>query len=174
MNKVEVPRLMIAKSATNVQLHILSDASSRAYGAVAYIRSQNEDGSIQVRLVCSKSRVAPVSALTLRRLELCGGVIMVNLAEKLKTILNIQFDKIIYWTDSEVVLSWIYTDGTYKTFVVNRVASIKRKTKPKDWRYINTKLNPADVISRGILPDKLLESNSWWEGPDFLKLDVSE
>lgn len=125
---------MIAKSATNKQLHVFSDASARAYGAVAYIRSQDEDGKVD--LVCSKSRVAPVSATTLPRLELCGGVVMVDLAAELISLLEIQFDKVVYWTDSEVVLSWIYTDGTYKTFVANRVASIKRKTDAKDWRYI--------------------------------------
>ncbi|XP_059221526.1 uncharacterized protein LOC131996094 [Stomoxys calcitrans] len=36
------------------------------------------------------------------------------------------------------------------------------------WRYVPTKLNPADILSRGATPEELLKSPLWNSGPDFL------
>lgn len=171
LSKVAVPRHISTESPVNVQLHVFSDASIKAYGACMYLRTQKENGDVTVQLICSKSRVAPVSATTLPRLELCAAVVMTELAEKVKQALGMHINKIVYWTDSELVLSWIYHEAAFKTFVANRIAAIKRKTNVDDWKYVPTKSNPADIISRGVLPDKLLESKLWWHGPDFLQQD---
>ena len=168
LNEISIDRKVIIKNPVNIQLHTFSDASIRAYGTVAYIRSQNADKNILVSLLCSKSRVAPISSTTLPRLELCAGVLMVDLAEKLEKILGIKFNSTTNWTDSELVLSWLQSDTIFKTFVANRVAKIKRKTNSGNWRYVNTKLNPADLISRGIFPKNLIKSELWWKGPAFL------
>ncbi|XP_062556676.1 uncharacterized protein LOC134221497 [Armigeres subalbatus] len=43
------------------------------------------------------------------------------------------------------------------------------------WKYIPTNENPADLISRGEHPKKLIESNIWWNGPSMLNcLSVAE
>lgn len=89
-------------------------------------------------------------------------------AEKLIKTMGLKIERTYYWTDSELVLSWIMNDESYKTFVGNRVA-IVRKTKKEDWKYINTKSNPADLISRGVLPEVLINSDLWWHGPEFLR-----
>lgn len=36
------------------------------------------------------------------------------------------------------------------------------------WFCINTKANPADLASRGLLPNELIENNLWWHGPSVL------
>ncbi|XP_074645856.1 uncharacterized protein LOC141902115 [Tubulanus polymorphus] len=36
------------------------------------------------------------------------------------------------------------------------------------------KLNPADLCSRGCHGDQLVESNLWWQGPEFLRSDESQ
>lgn len=169
LNQVSFSRRIIIKDAVDIQLHGFSDASQKAYGTCYYLRSTDKNGNIQCNLVCSKSRVAPVSTLTLPRLELCGGTTMVKLGEKLKTALGIELSKENYWTDSEIVLSWVLKDGNFKTFVANRVAAIHRKTKRIAWKYVNTKENPADLISRGMLPNELINSELWWHGPSFLR-----
>jgi hypothetical protein len=38
------------------------------------------------------------------------------------------------------------------------------------WNYVNTKLNPADLASRGMNVLKFLQSPQWFRGPDFLWL----
>lgn len=169
LNQVKLPRHIVIPNATSVQIHAFSDASTRAYGTCCYLRSTNKEGSITSRLICSKSRVAPIIQETLPRLELCAASTMTDLVQKLREILGIKIDNIYYWTDSELVLSWILNEGSYKTFVANRVATINRKTDNSEWKYINTKSNPADLISRGASPEALLTSKIWWNGPEFLQ-----
>lgn len=112
--------------------------------------------------------------MTLPRLELCGAVTAVELAQKLKKTLTVSFDSINYWTDSEIVLSWLYGSTSLKTFVANRVSNIQRKTDTANWKYINTKDNPADIISRGANTSELINNKLWWTGPNFLSQPESE
>ncbi|GFW94613.1 uncharacterized protein TNCV_4246531 [Trichonephila clavipes] len=66
-----IGRCIVHPQATRVELHGFADASEKCYGAVIYCRSQSPDGATTVKLVTSKSRVAPVKSVTMPRLELC-------------------------------------------------------------------------------------------------------
>ena len=59
-------------------------------------------------------------------------------------------------------------DKSFHTFVANKISAIHDGSKPYQWRYVDTKLNPADDASRGISIDNLLNSTRWMKGPDFL------
>ena len=48
-----------------VQLHGFCDASSQAYAAVLYFHSLYTDGHVEVRLITSKTRVAPLTKPTI-------------------------------------------------------------------------------------------------------------
>lgn len=52
-------------------------------------------------------------------------------------------------------------------FVANRVQQIQDSTSVEQWRYVETKSNPADDASRGTGVRELLKSR-WITGPDFL------
>ncbi|GFV00785.1 uncharacterized protein TNCV_1386001 [Trichonephila clavipes] len=54
-----------------------------------------------------------------------------------------------------------------KTFVQNRIAKIQDLF-PWQWRHVPSNQNPVDLISRGVDPDKLLNRELWWNGPEFL------
>jgi hypothetical protein len=56
-------------------LCVFADASSGAFGAYAYLRSEEPTGSVHVRFVAAKSRVAPLKELTIPRLELQAAVL---------------------------------------------------------------------------------------------------
>jgi hypothetical protein len=62
LNAVRIPRCYFDSQShpTETQIHAFSDASNTAYAAVIYTRSSYENGNVQVRLVASKSRVAPI------------------------------------------------------------------------------------------------------------------
>ncbi|XP_075162898.1 uncharacterized protein LOC142235533 [Haematobia irritans] len=145
------------------------DASTAAYAAVIYCRSESVDGVV-VNILQAKSKVTPIKTVTIPRLELCAAALSVKLAERVKRSLrDIEIDTICYWSDSSTVLSWIRkSPSTWSVYVANRVAEIQRLSNPLDWRYIPSAQNPADCASRGIGPNDLLESKIWWNGPEFL------
>ena len=151
------------------ELHHFCDASQDGYGAVSYIRMIDVAGNIHCAFVISKSRLAPMKYTSIPRLELCAAVVAVKLDELLHRELRLPLSTSTFWTDSNIVLQYIKNSSKrFHTFVANRVALIHEGTTPSQWKYVNTKVNPADDISRGLNAPELLENNRWKSGPGFL------
>ena len=55
----------------------------------------------------------------------------------------------------------------FKPFVSARVAEIQETVGVDDFRYVRTKSNPTDTLTRGTEPSRLTD---WLEGPSFLQL----
>ena len=74
-----------------------------------------------------------------------------------------------YWTDSKIVLGYIANDSRrFHIFVANRVQQIHDHSVSSQWRYIETKENPADIASRGVSAEDLVQNRKWFNGPEFL------
>lgn len=171
LNQLQIPRRVICQNAAIIELHGFSDSSSEAYGANVYIRSISHDNNIQVSLLCSKSKVAPLKPLTIPRLELCASLVLVRLMNKVTKSIKLHIDNVHLWSDSTVVLHWIQTSpNLLQTFVANRVVQIQAMSDLKSWHHVRSDDNPADLLSRGVTPDKLQVSALWWHGPDWLAL----
>lgn len=68
------------------------------------------------------------------------------------------------------MLAWINRlKSDAPVFVRNRVAAIRQLSGDFEWKHVPTTMNPADLISRGVYPVKLMESVLWWHGPEFLR-----
>ena len=79
-----------------------------------------------------------------------------------------------FWSDSNVVLGYIANESCrFHVFVANRVQLIQDLTSVDQWKYIETKLNPADDASHGLSPISLVTSK-WSTGPAFLWQKESE
>lgn len=170
VNEMRKPRCVIPGDAIRIELHGYSDASKRAYGAVVYARCIAADGSISVKLVASKSRVAPIKPVTIPRLELCGAKLLAELVEKITSTMNIKFDDVTLWCDSSIVLCWLKkSPSALNQFVSNRVAAVVEMTSGYRWQYVQSANNPADVISRGASPEELLSNELWWNGAPNLQ-----
>ncbi|XP_037929405.1 uncharacterized protein LOC119663875 [Teleopsis dalmanni] len=129
---------------SSTQLLIFTDASEKAFGSAAYLRAILKDGRIIVRLLCAKSRVAPLKKQTLPRLELCAAVLAAELSARVKSDLQEKDQPVFLWTDSEIVLSSINSQSSsFQTFVANKVARIQTLTLSEQWRYVRSKDNPA-------------------------------
>lgn len=166
---ITLPRQVLCDSPVVTELHSFSDASQRAYGACVYIRSIDEAGNVHVNLLCSKSKVAPIKACTIPRLELCAALLAARLCKAVVDSLRFPIKRKLYWCDSSVVLAWLHTSSRkLKTFVANRVAEILELTELSCWRYVPTSDNPADLVSRGVYPEELKDHNLWWTGPKYL------
>ena len=86
----------------------------------------------------------------------------------LNMIYNIQEQ--FYWTDSAIVYSWVL-NGKKKVekYVTNRLAKIRAVINDvKSLKLVPSKLNPADIATRGLSPKELVESKLWFFGPEFL------
>ncbi|XP_036343713.1 uncharacterized protein LOC118752974 [Rhagoletis pomonella] len=152
-----------------IQIHVFSDASEKAYGAAIYIRSELDEGRVQVRLLCAKSRVASLKRQTIPRLELCASVLGAQLTARVKPDLKLDDVATYFWTDSQIVLAWINScSASCQTLVANRIAVIHEHTTTEQWRHISSKDNPADILSRGLPPGRLETCNMWFYGPTIL------
>ncbi|GFW74553.1 uncharacterized protein TNCV_2414521 [Trichonephila clavipes] len=134
-----IGRCIVHPQATRVELHGFADASEKCYGAVIYCRSQTPDGATTVKLVTSKSRVAPVKSVTMPRLELCAAVLLAKLMKRVETALQMKTPPVYLWSDSTIVLAWIQKEpNLLKTFVANRVATIQHLTNAEQWHHVSS------------------------------------
>ena len=152
------------------QLHGFCDASNLAIAAVVYLRTEHSNGRIDVNLVASKSRVAPIKKQTTPRLELLGATILARLIKSIVRILtSLRLDlEVILWTDSFTVLCWIRNNRVWKPYVQNRIKEIREITREYEWRHCPGESNPADIPSRGCTGGELAKSQIWWNGSEFL------
>ena len=68
-----------------------------------------------------------------------------------------------------MVLGYITNESRrFYIYVANRVYLIRSLSTREQWRYVESKQNPADLATRGVPTNKLMEL-SWLKGPGFLK-----
>ncbi|GFX85126.1 integrase catalytic domain-containing protein [Trichonephila clavipes] len=166
---LDIPRYCLQDKSIRTELHGFSDSSEKAYGAALYLRCINTSGQISVRLLCSKSKVAPLKSITIPRLELWAAVLLSKLLKRTLDAFKVNISQIYLWTDSSIVLAWIKKPlAQLKTFVRNRLSIIQELTESDFWKHVNSENNPADILSRGISRDKIQHCELWWFGPPFL------
>ncbi|CAB3999850.1 Hypothetical predicted protein [Paramuricea clavata] len=173
IKSIRMPRCYFTKSSpiSTHQIHGFSDASEKAYSAVVYLRTEYQDGTVEVNLISSKTRVAPLKRQSIPRLELLGANILARLVNTiLKTLSAIIDDpEVFLWTDSYTTLCWIRNYKMWKQYVQRRVTEIRELTNEKHWHFCPGELNVADLPSRGCSATALAENDTWLHGPKFLK-----
>ena len=87
----------------------------------------------------------------------------------LREELDVHVNDEIFWTDSQVVLGYINSDVRwFKAFVANGVQEIRDHTSTKQWHFIESSSNPADVASHGLDSKLKNQIKRWFNGPSFL------
>ena len=161
---ISIPRQLLFNP-ENVDLHLFSDASNKAYGCVAYAVSEGLSS-----LIAAKARVAPLKNLSVPKLELTAALLSARLARFIiETYKNLHFNQTYVWIDSKVTISWLISNKPLQVYVRNRVDEIYSLLPDAIFMYINTKENPSDLVSRGVSANLLKISSLWWEGPLWLK-----
>ncbi|XP_029112188.1 uncharacterized protein LOC114911891 [Scleropages formosus] len=172
LKQMHIPRTYTDMSLCNsehIELSVFSDASIKAIGAVAYLKTVQKDGHAEIGFVMAKGRLTPKSEPTIPRLELCAAVSAVELADLIQEELDVKFDKVNFYSDSKVVLGYIHnTTKRFYVYVHNRIQLIRHSSKPEQWHYVPSEENPMDHISR-FLPASCLAQTTWFFGPSFLR-----
>lgn len=158
------------KETSQQDIHIFCDASERAYGSVAYLRTEDQQGDVEVSFLTARSKVAPKKQQSIPRLELCAALTGAQLAKVVSSELTLPIHHITLWTDSTTVLTWLKSESCrFKVFVGTRVAEIQDLTDQHTWRFVPSSSNPADDITRGRTLNELGPDSHWYQGPSFLK-----
>ncbi|GFW52451.1 DUF1758 domain-containing protein [Trichonephila clavipes] len=132
---IHIPR-WIHTTSQQIILHGFCDASELAYASVIYAVQPQADGNTKVTLWWLNQ----------------GGT-------------SKEYDVHFYaWTDSQVVLSWLSSHPrNWKPYIANRTSEILDLVPADSWRYVPTKMNPADIACRGLSPKELPTCVLWWE-----------
>ena len=106
LEEIRVPRCLryAQKHTETFLLHVFTDASKDAYGAVVYAKYQPNDGTVTGTIVTAKTRVAPLVAVSIPRLELMEAILGCTLGITVAETLEIDSNQIIFWSDSMNVL----------------------------------------------------------------------
>lgn len=170
---LKFPRHLGIQTNAVVSLFGFCDASERGYGAVIYLLVETPENSL-VRFLCAKSKIAPSKTLSIPRLELCAALLLSRLIQSAYSILKLRIPikQVLAFSDSEIVLCWLRSSpACWQTFVANRVAEIQDRSEIGRWSHVSGKQNPADCLSRGLLPGELPLKSLWWNGPPWILWD---
>jgi len=91
--------------------HHFSDTSNDGYGQASYLRLEDATGNVSVNLVMGKSRVAPLKLVAIPRMELTAAVVSVKVSSLLQREIDYKILEELFWTDSEVVISYICNEA---------------------------------------------------------------
>ena len=162
-------------SLSRLEVHGFGDASQKGFGAVVYLKYWDpKEGIFKVSFVTAKSKVAPLKSITLPRLELLAALLTAKLVKFVIKALHLKDPTYYCWSDSKVTLSWIKGNPhDWKMFVANRVSAIQNLTPPENWYFCPGTENPADLITRGLLVEKLLTNPLWLWGSPWLSSEIS-
>ena len=157
---------------SDIELHIFCDGSELAYGSVAYLKFCF-DNDVRCCIAMAMVRLVPLkqgSLKTIPRIELNSAQLSVRLYLRLEKELTLKWSNVYFWSDSTIVLSYIRSDkGRFQRFVANRVSFVRSHTDVSRWFHVPGRLNPADILSRGIEHGEDFGlCSEWFRGPTFL------
>ena len=170
LSSIPVPRYI--GIGTENKLFCFTDASAKAYSAAVYLYS-SVGRTANVHLVFSKARVAPTKQLSTPRLGLLAVVIGTRCLNYVTEQLQLTVTDRVLWTDSQCVLHWMNSHKPLPVFVQNRLKEIKSHKDIK-FRYVTTTQNPADLATRGVSAEALIDNQLWWHGPSWLSDDETK
>ena len=108
LSQVKIDRHIKFTSQASGELHGFADASEKAYGSCIYLKMK-VGSETHINLICAKSKIAPLKQQSLPRLELMAALLLAQLMHKIKS--TFENFKIIYWSDSKIVIDWIHSSS---------------------------------------------------------------
>lgn len=121
----------------------------------------------KLQLTCVAKDKWHLSRLSIPHLKLYVAELLSKLVTKVFNSLKLNTQNVYLRSDSTTVLGRIQTNPyILKTFVGNR---IKELTGCYSCRHTKSENNSADLVSRGLCPERISKRNLWWCGPVILQ-----
>lgn len=173
INRIEIPRCYLRGAPPSaydtLEAHVFMDASQDYYSCAVYFRITHE-GAPKCALVSAKTKVGPLKPLSIPRMELLAATLGVRLLDTVLANHDVKVTKRFLWTDSSTVLHWIAADPRkYKPFVAYRITEILQGSRLDEWRYVRSKLNIADILTKWKTENFFDGEGPWFCGPNFLQ-----
>ena len=182
--RLEVDRYILpraSKPGSKLRLLCLSDAAMNMGGAAIYVGHQMSDGNYSCQLLTSRSKIM---AHTIPRNELESLRLSAILAQEVKDALRDSIGEIIFFTDSQITVSWCHnTDKKLRLFVLNRVSEIRRIVSSITGMsanlpiyHIDGKNNIADLLTKfnSLKPADLHSDSQWINGMTWMKCKLED
>ncbi|XP_067017327.1 uncharacterized protein [Acropora muricata] len=119
---VKIPRcLRSSEPVKSKRIVTFVDASQQAYGAAVYMRCEYHNAAITSRLIAAKSKVAPLTPMTVPRLELMGAILGLRLTQSFLTVLEAPMQSVTFYSDSTDVLWWVRGRGKDRSWLTGLV-----------------------------------------------------
>ena len=152
-------------------LILFSDGADLGQCCVCYLVWTMSDGSHNVSLLTSRTKIASMTKISTPRSELAAAQISSRLRSWLIDVMDIEVSEIIHVVDASIILGMIRNVSLkFDTYTAPRVTEIQSNTRPEQWFWIETKDNPSDLGTRGKCSVEDLGPGSMWrEGPHWLK-----
>ena len=117
-----------------------------------------------------KARVTPRKFVSIPSLELTAAALLAKYGKFIKKELQLECTHETFWTNNKVILGYIQNNTkSFKIFEANRIHQIHESYRVGQWRYVPSKLNPADHASRVLgIADPAGQTSTWIHGPKFL------
>ena len=148
---------------------MFGDSSQDVFCAVEFLRARLSSlHKTHISLIFGKSRVVPMKALSIPKLELQTALRATRLKDDIMTALTVRIIHFYMWTDSTTVLRWLNSTKKLPVFVTNSIGEILNSTPFDEWHHVLSGNNPADTGTRGI-SSEALKDNSSVIGPSSLR-----
>jgi len=102
LSLIQIPRFVGTQSGSTYTLCGFCDASARGYAALVYLRIVLPNNQAFIRILCGKTKLAPLHSMTVPRLELCGAGLLARWLSRIQETLSAQLkiSNVYAWTDS--------------------------------------------------------------------------
>ncbi|XP_062541788.1 uncharacterized protein LOC134209768 [Armigeres subalbatus] len=115
--------------------------------------------------------VAPLKPLSIPRLELQAAVLGSRLLSFVQESHSVKVKQRFLWSDSATVLAWLRADHRrYKQYIACRIGELLSTTDVAEWRWVPSKINPADAATKWSKNPCPSVNDEWFKGPEFLRL----
>ena len=122
---------------TKAEMHAFSDASERAIGVAVYPLLFNPKGEACISFVFGQAKVAPITPISIQRLELCGAVLAVQAVDRITKDIDLAISDTVFYTDLKVVLVYVCNESRrLHIYVANHVQAIRKISSLDQWRYV--------------------------------------